>query len=143
MYLGVGDVCRRCNSLISLIHCFPLIPAEDVLKSNQITYVTGVEGEDGLPVTQSGQQLALISQDGTQHVAIVAQDLTAFHAASAEMAQQQHGHHLVTTESRPVTLLATSNGTQIAVTLGEQQSLEEAIRIASRIQQGESPGMDE
>ncbi|XP_077142764.1 zinc finger protein 143 isoform X3 [Ranitomeya variabilis] len=119
--------------------------AEDLLKSSQITYVTGVRGEDGIPtaVAQSGQQLALIAQDGTQHVAIVAQDLSAFHAASAEMVQQQHGHHLVTTESRPVTLLATSNGTQIAVTLGEQQSLEEAIRIASRIQQGESPGLDE
>ncbi|XP_040265403.1 zinc finger protein 143 [Bufo bufo] len=118
-------------------------PPEEVLKGSQITYVTGVEGEDGLPaaVTQSGQQLALIAQDGTRHVAIVAQDLSAFHAASVEMGQQ-HGHHLVT-ETRPVTLLATSNGTQIAVTLGEQQSLEEAIRIASRIQQGESPGMDD
>ncbi|XP_040183821.1 zinc finger protein 143 isoform X2 [Rana temporaria] len=123
----------------------------DVLKGSQIAYVTGMETEDGIStaVTQSGQQLALISQDGTQHircpfqVAIVAQDLSAFHAASSEMSQQQHSHHLVATETRPVTLLATSNGTQIAVQLGEQQSLEEAIRIASRIQQGESPGMDE
>ncbi|NWI29446.1 ZN143 protein, partial [Sula dactylatra] len=48
---------------------------EDVLKSSQITYVTGVEGEDVISaqvatVTQSGlgQQVALISQDGTQHV---------------------------------------------------------------------------
>lgn len=48
-------------------------------------------------------------------VAIVAQDLAAFHSASSEMGHQQHGHHLVTTETRPVTLLATSNGTQIAV----------------------------
>ncbi|XP_054684512.1 zinc finger protein 143 isoform X3 [Grus americana] len=177
---------------------------EDVLKGSQITYVTGVEGEDVISaqvatVTQSGlgQQVALISQDGTQHVnisqadmqaigntitmvtqdgttitvpahdavissagthsvamvtaegtegqqvAIVAQDLAAFHSASSEMGHQQHGHHLVTTESRPVTLLATSNGTQIAVQLGEQQSLEEAIRIASRIQQGETPGIDD
>ncbi|XP_073203647.1 zinc finger protein 143 isoform X2 [Lepidochelys kempii] len=176
---------------------------EDVLKGSQITYVTGVDGEDVVSaqvatVTQSGlgQQVALISQDGTQHVnisqadmqaigntitmvtqdgttitvpahdavissagthsvamvtaegtegqqvAIVAQDL-AFHSASSEMGHQQHGHHLVTTETRPVTLLATSNGTQIAVQLGEQQSLEEAIRIASRIQQGETPGIDD
>ncbi|XP_074853525.1 zinc finger protein 143 isoform X2 [Carettochelys insculpta] len=176
---------------------------EDVLKGSQITYVTGVEAEDVISaqvatVTQSGlgQQVALISQDGTQHVnisqadmqaigntitmvtqdgttitvpahdavissagahsvamvtaegtegqqvAIVAQDL-AFHSASSEMGHQQHGHHLVTTETRPVTLLATSNGTQIAVQLGEQQSLEEAIRIASRIQQGETPGIDD
>uniref|UniRef100_A0A8C0AWD0 Zinc finger protein 143 n=1 Tax=Buteo japonicus TaxID=224669 RepID=A0A8C0AWD0_9AVES len=177
---------------------------EDVPKGSQITYVTGVEGEDVISaqvatVTQSGlgQQVALISQDGTQHVnisqadmqaigntitmvtqdgttitvpahdavissagthsvamvtaegtegqqvAIVAQDLAAFHSASSEMGHQQHGHHLVTTETRPVTLLATSNGTQIAVQLGEQQSLEEAIRIASRIQQGETPGIDD
>uniref|UniRef100_A0A8C3IE31 Zinc finger protein 143 n=1 Tax=Chrysemys picta bellii TaxID=8478 RepID=A0A8C3IE31_CHRPI len=176
---------------------------EDVLKGSQITYVTGVDGEDVVSaqvatVTQSGlgQQVALISQDGTQHVnisqadmqaigntitmvtqdgttitvpahdavissagthsvamvtaegtegqqvAIVAQDL-AFHSAPSEMGHQQHGHHLVTTETRPVTLLATSNGTQIAVQLGEQQSLEEAIRIASRIQQGETPGIDD
>lgn len=177
---------------------------EDVLKGSQIAYVTGVEGEDVISaqvatVTQSGlgQQVALISQDGTQHVnisqadmqaigntitmvtqdgttitvpahdavissagthsvamvtaegtegqqvAIVAQDLAAFHSTSPEIGHQQHGHHLVTTEARPVTLLATSNGTQIAVQLGEQQSLEEAIRIASRIQQGETPGIDD
>ncbi|NWW09020.1 ZN143 protein, partial [Agelaius phoeniceus] len=48
---------------------------EDVLKGSQITYVTGVEGDDVISaqvatVTQSGlgQQVALISQDGTQHV---------------------------------------------------------------------------
>ncbi|XP_077819582.1 zinc finger protein 143 isoform X23 [Macaca mulatta] len=123
---------------------------EDVLKGSQITYVTGVEGDDVVStqvatVTQSGlsQQVTLISQDGTQHVAIVAQDLAAFHTASSEMGHQQHSHHLVTTETRPLTLVATSNGTQIAVQLGEQPSLEEAIRIASRIQQGETPGLDD
>nr|XP_042128843.1 zinc finger protein 143-like [Peromyscus maniculatus bairdii] len=177
---------------------------DDVLKGSQITYVTGVEGEDIVStqvatVTQSGlsQQVTLISQDGTQHVnisqadmqaigntitmvtqdgiaitvpthdavissagthsvamvtaegtegqqvAIVAQDLAAFHTASSEMGHQQHCHHLVTTETRPLTLVAMSNGTQIAVQLGEQPSLEEAIRIASRIQQGETPGLDD
>ncbi|NXX49944.1 ZN143 protein, partial [Tricholaema leucomelas] len=47
---------------------------EDVLKASEITYVTGVE-EDVISaqvatVTQSGlgPQVALISQDGTQHV---------------------------------------------------------------------------
>ncbi|ELK18015.1 Zinc finger protein 143 [Pteropus alecto] len=159
--------------------------SEDILKGSQITYVTGVEGDDVVStqvatVTQSGlsQQVTLISQDGTQHVnisqadmqaigntitmvtqdgtpitvpahdavikvAIVAQDLAAFHTASSEMGHQQHSHHLVTTETRPLTLVATSNGTQIAVQLGEQPSLEEAIRIASRIQQGETPGLDD
>lgn len=45
----------------------------------------------------------------------MAQDLAAFHTASSEMGHQQHSHHLVTTETRPLTLVATSNGTQIAV----------------------------
>lgn len=31
----------------------------------------------------------------------------------------------------------------VAFQLGEQPSLEEAIRIASRIQQGETPGLDD
>lgn len=54
---------------------YPIGQGEDVLKGSQITYVTGVEGEDVISaqvatVTQSGlgQQVALISQDGTQHV---------------------------------------------------------------------------
>uniref|UniRef100_A0A2I3M4E9 Zinc finger protein 143 n=1 Tax=Papio anubis TaxID=9555 RepID=A0A2I3M4E9_PAPAN len=102
---------------------------EDVLKGSQITYVTGVEGDDVVStqvatVTQSGlsQQVTLISQDGTQHVAIVAQDLAAFHTASSEMGHQQHSHHLVTTETRPLTLVATSNGTQIAVQVSTKAS---------------------
>ncbi|XP_060033193.1 zinc finger protein 143 isoform X3 [Erinaceus europaeus] len=182
----------------------PAGQSEDVLKGPQITYVTGVDGDDVVStqvatVTQSGlsQQVTLISQDGTQHVnisqadmqaigsaitmvtqdgtpitvpahdavissagahsvamvtaegaegqqvAIVAQDLAAFHTASSEIGHPQHSHHLVATETRPLTLVATSNGTQIAVQLGEQPSLEEAIRIASRIQQGETPGLDD
>ncbi|KAJ1177345.1 hypothetical protein NDU88_002604 [Pleurodeles waltl] len=164
---------------------------------HHITYVTGVDGDDGLSSTGMNQQVALISQDGSQHVsiseadmhnlgntitmvtedgttitvpthdavisssgnhsvamvtaedtegqqvAIVTQDLSSFHTTSSEIGHQHHTHHLLTSENRPVTLLATSNGTQIAVQLGEQQSLEEAIRIASRIQQGESPGIDD
>ncbi|KAE8606230.1 hypothetical protein XENTR_v10010641 [Xenopus tropicalis] len=117
-------------------------PPDEVIKGSQITYVTGVDGEDGIQTTQSGQQLALIAQDGTSHVAIVAQDLSAFHTSATESGPQ-HSHNLGGSESRPVTLLATSNGRQIAVQIGEQQSLEEAIRIASRIQQGESPGIED
>lgn len=60
---------------ILLPSLYPIGQGEDVLKGSQITYVTGVEGEDVISaqvatVTQSGlgQQVALISQDGTQHV---------------------------------------------------------------------------
>ncbi|XP_042197419.1 zinc finger protein 143 [Callorhinchus milii] len=188
-------------------------PGDEVLKAEPITYVTGVEEDDGMSahvttVTQVnvGQHMALITQDGTQQVSIsqadvqaigntitmVTQDgttitvptheavisaqetrsvtmvtadgsdgqqvaivtpdcvmrgeatIAALQAASTEVEKiVAHEHHLVTGTARPVTLLATANGTQIAVQLGEQQTLEEAIRIASRIQHGETPGVDE
>nr|XP_005989746.1 PREDICTED: zinc finger protein 143 isoform X2 [Latimeria chalumnae] len=181
----------------------PVSSSEEILKGQQIAYVTALEGEDVISsqvaaVSSSGlsQHVALITQDGTQQVnisqadmqalgntitmvtedgttitvpahdavissggthsvamvttensdgqqlAIVTPDLSSFQTTSSEMAHQ-HDHHLVTADARPVTLLATSNGTQIAVQLGEQQTLEEAIRIASRIQQGETPEIDE
>ncbi|XP_070301569.1 zinc finger protein 143-like isoform X2 [Salvelinus sp. IW2-2015] len=81
----------------------------------------------------------MLNADGTHSVTMVAVDGTeeqvAIDLASFQGMQTEEGVH-------PVTLLATSNGTQIAVQLSEQPSLEEAIRIASRIQQGEM-GLDD
>lgn len=74
--------------------------------------------------------MTMVTADGTEgQMTIVAPDLASFQAS-----QEGLGPH-------PVTLVATSNGTQIAVQLSEQTSLEEAIRIASRIQQGDPPGL--
>ncbi|KAG9352385.1 hypothetical protein JZ751_020798 [Albula glossodonta] len=116
---------------------------------NTITMVT----QDGTTITVPAHEAVLssggthavtmVTADGTEgQVAIVTPDLAAFQAAQAELGQE-HEHHLVTANPHPVTLLATSNGTQIAVQLSEQPSLEEAIRIASRIQQGDTPGLDD
>ncbi|XP_035272805.1 zinc finger protein 143-like [Anguilla anguilla] len=116
---------------------------------NTITMVT----QDGTTITvpaheavlSSGEthSVTMVTADGTEgQVAIVTPDLATFHAAQAELVQE-HQRHLVTGSPQPVTLLATSNGTQIAVQLSEQPSLEEAIRIASRIQQGDTPGLDD
>lgn len=66
-------------------------------------------------------------------VAIVAQDLAAFHAASSEMGHQQHSHHLVTTETRPLTLVATSNGTQIAVQVGTVAAVPSGQQCSQRL----------
>ncbi|XP_039604059.1 zinc finger protein 143 isoform X2 [Polypterus senegalus] len=117
---------------------------------NTITMVT----QDGTTITvptheavlSSGgtHSVTMVTADGTEgQVAIVTPDLTAFQAAQADLTHEQHEHHLVAGSPHPVTLLATSNGTQIAVQLSEPPSLEEAIRIASRIQQGENPGLDD
>uniref|UniRef100_A0A8C6T8B0 C2H2-type domain-containing protein n=1 Tax=Neogobius melanostomus TaxID=47308 RepID=A0A8C6T8B0_9GOBI len=70
-----------------------------------------------------------------EQVAIMTPDMSAFQTVEEAYGQEQN--------DGPVTLLATSNGTHIAVQLSESPSLEEAIRIASRIQQGESPGLED
>lgn len=86
---------------------------------------------------QGGHTLAMVTADGgDEQVAIMAPDMSTFQTVEeAAYAQDQ--------SDGPVTLLATSNGTHIAVQLSESPSLEEAIRIASRIQQGESPGLED
>ncbi|KAM9421978.1 zinc finger protein 143-like isoform 3-T3 [Salvelinus alpinus] len=98
-----------------------------------ITMVTS----DGTTFTVPSHEM--LNADGTHSVTMVAADGTeeqvAIDLASFQGMQTEEGVH-------PVTLLATSNGTQIAVQLSEQPSLEEAIRIASRIQQGEM-GLDD
>uniref|UniRef100_A0A0E9WM26 Uncharacterized protein n=1 Tax=Anguilla anguilla TaxID=7936 RepID=A0A0E9WM26_ANGAN len=111
---------------------------------NTITMVA----QDGTTITVPAHEamlsggtraVTMVTADGTEgQVAIVTPDLAAFQTSQVELSQE-HQHH-----PHPVTLLATgSNGTQIAVQLSEQPSLEEAIRIASRIQQGETPGLDD
>ncbi|KAM8861348.1 zinc finger protein 143 isoform 1-T1 [Synchiropus picturatus] len=89
--------------------------------------------------TQSGHSVTMVTTEGSdEQVAIMTPDMASFQTVeeAAAYGQEQGDVH-------PVTLLATSNGTHIAVQLSDQPSLEEAIRIASRIQQGESPGLDD
>ncbi|XP_060892018.1 zinc finger protein 143 [Labrus mixtus] len=88
--------------------------------------------------TQGTHSVTMVTTDGSdEQVAIMTPDMAAFQTVEeAGYGQEQDDLH-------PVTLLATSNGTHIAVQLSDQPSLEEAIRIASRIQQGESPGLDD
>uniref|UniRef100_UPI00398F1C81 zinc finger protein 143-like isoform X1 n=1 Tax=Pristiophorus japonicus TaxID=55135 RepID=UPI00398F1C81 len=116
------------------------VPTHDAVISTQDTHSVTMVTTDG----SDGQQVAIVTPDCVMRGETT---IAALQAASVEVeklvAHQHHEHHLVTGGARPVTLLATANGTQIAVQLGEQQSLEEAIRIASRIQHGETPGIDE
>uniref|UniRef100_A0A3Q3JDM5 C2H2-type domain-containing protein n=1 Tax=Monopterus albus TaxID=43700 RepID=A0A3Q3JDM5_MONAL len=88
--------------------------------------------------TQGPHSVTMVTTDGSdEQVAIMTPDMASFQTVEeAGYSQEQDDIH-------PVTLLATSNGTHIAVQLSDQPSLEEAIRIASRIQQGESPGLDD
>ncbi|TRY88545.1 hypothetical protein DNTS_002828 [Danionella cerebrum] len=87
--------------------------------------------------------VTMVSADGTEgQVAIVTPDLSAYQTEDGELVQDQEQLE-VSSSPHPVTLLATSNGTHIAVQLSDHHSLEEAIRIASRIQQGETPGIDD
>ncbi|KAI4826298.1 hypothetical protein KUCAC02_021935 [Chaenocephalus aceratus] len=86
--------------------------------------------------TQGAHSVTMVTTDGSEEqVAIMTPDMAAFQ--TVEESGYSHEHE----DIHPVTLLATSNGTHIAVQLSDQPSLEEAIRIASRIQQGE--GLDD
>uniref|UniRef100_A0A2I3HGT5 C2H2-type domain-containing protein n=1 Tax=Nomascus leucogenys TaxID=61853 RepID=A0A2I3HGT5_NOMLE len=82
--------------------------------------VAMVTEEDGAP------QVALITQDGAQQVTIITSGaVVAEDSSVASLCHQQ------------VALLATANGTHIAVQLEEQQTLEEAISVATAaMQQG-------
>nr|XP_030726862.1 zinc finger protein 76 isoform X8 [Globicephala melas] len=82
--------------------------------------VAMVTEEDGAP------QVALITQDGAQQVTIITSGTVV-----AEDSSVASLHH------QQVALLATANGTHIAVQLEEQQTLEEAISVATAaMQQG-------
>lgn len=84
---------------------------------------------------QGAHSVTMVTADGSdEQVAIMTPDMSSFHTVEEAYSQDQ---------VHPVTLLATSNGTHIAVQLSDSPSLEEAIRIASRIQQGESPGLED
>ncbi|KAM9755058.1 zinc finger protein 143 isoform 1-T4 [Menidia menidia] len=87
---------------------------------------------------QGAHSVTMVATDGSdEQVAIMTPDMASFQTVEeANYSQEQEDIH-------PVTLLATSNGTHIAVQLSDQPSLEEAIRIASRIQQGDTPGLDD
>lgn len=97
-------------------------------KQPRITYLSEMkeEGSDApaqvAMVTEGdgAPQVALITQDGAQQVTIITSG-----AVVAEDAGVASLHH------QQVALLATANGTHIAVQLEEQQTLEEAISVAT------------
>lgn len=103
-------------------------------KRPRITYLSEVKEEgDDIPtqvamVTEEdgAAQVALITQDGAQQVTIITSG-----AVVAEDSSVASLHH------QQVALLATANGTHIAVQLEEQQTLEDAISVATAaMQQG-------
>ncbi|CAB1331665.1 unnamed protein product [Coregonus sp. 'balchen'] len=95
-------------------------------------------------MSQGHHSVTMVTADGTEgQVQIMTPDMTTFQTVEEVDFIQEQEHQVVSSSPHPVTLLATSNGTHIAVQLSDQPSLEEAIRIASRIQQGETTGLDD
>ncbi|KAL7843833.1 hypothetical protein AOLI_G00253450 [Acnodon oligacanthus] len=98
-----------------------------------ITMVT----QDGTTITVPAHQGIL--SGGQQHVAMVTQDGKELQqvAIVTSDAIMSAGSGISSPQCQQVALLATANGTQIAVQLEEQQTLEEAISLATAtIQQG-------
>lgn len=105
--------------------------------ANTITMVTQDGSLITFPQTESllssaeAHSVTMVSEDGTEgQMTIMMSELA---SSSTQDALSAH----------PVTLLATSNGTQIAVQLNEQTSLEEALRIASSLQGAETSELDD
>lgn len=99
---------------------------------NTITMVT----QDGnlltLPASESvltSAEVTMVTADGTEG------QMTIVSPASLQTKQEAMLPH-------SVTLLATSNGKQVAVELCDQLTLEEALRIASTIQQGSTAELE-
>uniref|UniRef100_A0A8C1WCA8 Zinc finger protein 143a n=1 Tax=Cyprinus carpio TaxID=7962 RepID=A0A8C1WCA8_CYPCA len=100
---------------------------------NVITMVTQDGSVITIPPTESllssaeAHSVTVLSEDGTEG------QMTAMIPELSSSRSMQHE-----LSAHPITLLATSNGTQIAVQLNEQTSLEEALRIASSLQGSET-----
>ncbi|XP_026992366.2 zinc finger protein 143a isoform X2 [Tachysurus fulvidraco] len=95
----------------------------DLSAQEQVTVVT--QDDDRQVVANT---ITMVTQDGDMLTLPACESLTAdsTEGQSKQEAVLQH----------PVTLLTTSNGKQVAVELSEQMTLEEALRIASALQQG-------
>uniref|UniRef100_A0AAQ4P3A2 C2H2-type domain-containing protein n=1 Tax=Gasterosteus aculeatus aculeatus TaxID=481459 RepID=A0AAQ4P3A2_GASAC len=138
MFVGIYVEMQRCNDGAKMISV-SISEADLQAVGGTITMLT----QEGTTITipaheltmHGGHSVTMVTTLGPdEQVAIMTPDMAAFQTVEeAGYSQEQDDIH-------PVTLLATSNGTHIAVQLSDQPSLEEAIRIASRIQQGESLG---
>ncbi|XP_072516222.1 zinc finger protein 143a [Salminus brasiliensis] len=98
--------------------------------SNTITMVTQDGSMITLPASESilSGDVTMLHADGTEGQMTI--------MSSSDLSSLQTKHEGLV--PHPVTLLATSNGTQIAVELDDHTSLEEALRIASSIHQGDT-----
>ncbi|XP_078402854.1 zinc finger protein 76-like isoform X2 [Cetorhinus maximus] len=128
---------------------------EPALKRPRITYLSGVDGDGGIPtqvtmVTQDGlgSQVALISQDGTQQVSLSHEDLQALGTAITMVTQDgttiavpTHEGDLTGSPGAHTVTMVTADGTE-AQQLEEQQTLEEAIGMATAAIQHEGLTQD-
>ncbi|KAK2869649.1 hypothetical protein Q7C36_001520 [Tachysurus vachellii] len=124
---AIDDPCMHGTSGESLAHCSDT--TSDFSAQEQVSLVT--QDDDRQAVANT---ITMVTQDGDMLTLPACESLTAdsTEAQSKQEAVLQH----------PVTLLTTSNGKQVAVELSEQMTLEEALRIASALQQGATAEME-
>ncbi|XP_046714154.1 zinc finger protein 143a isoform X2 [Silurus meridionalis] len=95
----------------------------DLTAQEQVTLVTQDDVHQ-----ENVNTITMVTQDGSMLTLPVSESVLS--STEVTMTKQEAVH------SHPVTVLATSDGKQVAVELGDQMTLEEALRIASAIQQG-------
>lgn len=143
---AIDDPCMNGISAECVAPCADT--TSDLTAQEQVTLVTPddahqVAGNTITMVTQDGNLLTLPASESvlsSAEVTMVTADgtegqMTIVSPASLQTKQEEMLPH-------SVTLLATSNGKQVAVELCDQFTLEEALRIASTIQQGSTEELE-
>ncbi|KPP78938.1 zinc finger protein 143-like, partial [Scleropages formosus] len=98
---------------VSISHGDMQAMADTITMVTQDGTTITVPAHEAMLSSGGAHSVTMVTADGTEgQVAIVTPDLATFQTTQAELNQE---HQLVTASPHPVTLLATSNGTQIAV----------------------------
>ncbi|XP_066503479.1 zinc finger protein 143a [Hoplias malabaricus] len=142
---AIDDIPINLNTAMTVAACSEMTSlSSDLTGQEQVTLITQAG-------TQTiGNTITVLKQDGnmitipSSESMISSGEVTMVHADGMQGQMTIMSPNLASLQSKeeelvphPVTLLATSNGTQIAVELNDHTSLEEALRIASSLQQGD------
>ncbi|KAG7327194.1 hypothetical protein KOW79_008800 [Hemibagrus wyckioides] len=133
---AIDDPCMNDTSVESIAPCSDM--TSDFTAQEQVTLVTQDDAHQVVANT-----ITMVTHDGDMLTLPASESLLSSSKVTMVTADSKEGQtRQEVTLPHPFTLLTTSNGKQVAVELREQLTLEEALRIASAIQQGASAELE-
>ncbi|MCI4383116.1 hypothetical protein PGIGA_G00022710 [Pangasianodon gigas] len=153
---AIDDPCMNRTSAESVAHCSDM--TSDLSEQEQVALVTPDDAhqmyvsKDGEPC-QVGNTITMVTHDGNMLTLPASESVLSSAKVTMVTADGTEGQMTIVSPAslqtkqeavlpHPVTLLATSNGKQVAVELSDEMTLEEALRIASTIQQGATTDLE-